>query len=192
MKFYIQLNKFIQAVTCLAAISVLSGCVSRDISPLQDEVAEIMARPGGRIDPLPEIKPYEAYAYKAGAESERNPFKLFYILDKPEITDESIVDDGLSEEMEREIRNRNREELEQFELDGLRMVGTIDNESNNWAIVLDPNGVVHRVKVGNYIGANVGKIINIYEDRIELREIVQDSGGRWEEREAALALIEEE
>lgn len=150
-----------------------------------------MARPGGRIEPLPEIKPYEAYAYKSGKENAPNPFKLFYVVNKPEITDEAIADDGLTEEMEREIRNRNREELEQFELDSLRMVGTIDNENNNWAIVLDPNGVVHRVKVGNYIGANIGKIINIYEDRIDLREIVQDSTGRWEEREAALALLEE-
>ncbi len=191
MKLYIQINRFIQAVICLLAVSFLSGCVSRDISPLEDQVAEIMARPGGRIEPLPEIKPYEAYAYQSGNEDARNPFKLFYVISKPEITDDAIVDDGLTEEMEREIRNRNREELEQFELDSLRMVGTIDNESNNWAIVLDPNGVVHRVSVGNYIGANIGKVINIYEDRVELREIVQDSGGRWEERGAALALIEE-
>ncbi|HIM08944.1 MAG TPA: pilus assembly protein PilP [Gammaproteobacteria bacterium] len=190
MKLYIQINRFIQAVICLLAVSFLSGCVSRDISSLEDQVAEIMARPGGRIEPLPEIKPYEAYAYQSGNEDARNPFKLFYVISKPEITDDAIVDDGLTEEMEREI-NRNREELEQFELDSLRMVGTIDNESNNWAIVLDPNGVVHRVSVGNYIGANIGKVINIYEDRVELREIVQDSGGRWEEREAALALIEE-
>jgi type IV pilus assembly protein PilP len=191
MKSCIQINRFIQAVTCLSAIIFLPGCVSTDISDLENQVSEIMARPGGRIKPLPEIKPYEAYAYRSGNENKRNPFKLFYVIEKPEITDDSTVDNGLTEEMEREIRNRNREELEQFELDSLRMVGTIDNESNNWAIVLDPDGIVHRVKVGNYIGANIGKIINIYEDRVELREIVQDGNGRWEEREAALALIEE-
>lgn len=191
MKYYYPPTKFINTLLCLFFISVLSACVSRDISTLERQVDDIMARPGGLIEPLPEIKPYEAYAYMSGNEDGRNPFKLFYVINKPEITDESIVDDGLTEEMEREIRNRNREELEQFELDSLRMVGTIDNENNNWAIVLDPNGVVYRVKVGNYIGANIGKIINIYEDRVELREIVQDSGGRWEEREAALALIEE-
>jgi type IV pilus assembly protein PilP len=192
MKSFNHINRFIRLVICLSIVSFLSGCVSRDISDLESQVAEIMARPGGRIEPLPEIKPYEAYAYKSSEENARNPFKLFYVVSKPEISDEAIVDDGLTEEMEREIKNRNREELEQFELDSLRMVGTIDNENNNWAIVLDPNGVVHRVKVGNYIGANIGKIINIYEDRIDLREIVQDSNGRWEEREAALALLEEE
>lgn len=192
MKYRYQSIKFINTLLCLSLFALLPACVSTDISDLENQVDEIMLRPGGRIKPLPEIKPYEAYTYQSGNEDvTRNPFKLFYVIDKPEITDESIVADGLTEEMEREIRSRNREELEKFELDSLRMVGTMDNEDNNWAIVLDPDGVVYRVKVGNYIGANIGKIINIYEDRIDLREIVQDSDGRWEEREAALALIEE-
>ncbi len=186
----IQKNKLLKTIFCLFVTVLISGCVSRDISNLERDVSEIMARPGGRIDPLPEIKPYEAYAYQSGLDSARNPFKLFFVIEKPEI-EPGAVDDGLTEEMEREIRNRNREELEQFELDSLRMVGTLDNDNNNWGIVLDPDGVVHRVSVGNYLGVNIGKIINIYEDRIELREIAQDSGGRWEEREAALALIEE-
>lgn len=186
----IQKNESLRTLLCLLAITTISGCVSRDIGDLEDQVSDVMVRPGGRIEPLPEIKPYEAYAYKSGQAEGRNPFKLFFVIDKPEIQ-EGAVDDGLTEEMEREIRNRNREELEQFELDSLRMVGTLDNDNNNWGIVLDPDGVVHRVSVGNYLGVNIGKIINIYEDRIELREIVQDSSGRWEEREAALALIEE-
>ncbi len=190
MKSHIQVYKFLKALFCLLSILIVSSCVSRDISNLENKVSEIMARPGGRIDPLPEIKPYEAYAYQSGKVNARNPFKQFFVIDKPEV-EAGVVDDGLTEEMEREIRNRNREELEQFELDSLRMVGTLDNENNNWGIVLDPDGVVHRVSVGNYIGLNIGKIINVYEDRIELREIVQDSSGRWEEREAALALIEE-
>lgn len=181
----------VKVTLCLSLIASLTACVSRDISDLEVKVDEIMARPGGRIEPLPEIKPYEAYAYKSGNVDGRNPFKLFYVVSKPEVSDEKVVDDGLTDEMAREIRNRNREELEQFELDSLRMVGTLDNESNNWAIVLDPDGVVHRVSVGNYMGANIGKIINIFEDRVELREIIQDGTGRWEEREAALALIEE-
>ena len=191
MKSSIQKNKFIKTVICLSVVASLSACVSTDISDLESQVSEIMARPGGRIEPLPEIKPYEAYAYESGQNGGRNPFKVFYAIEKPKISDTAVVDDGLTEEMEREIRNRNREELEQFELDSLRMVGTIDDENNNWGIVLDPDGVVHRVKVGNYIGTNIGKITNIYEDQIALREIVQDSNGRWEEREAALALIEE-
>lgn len=173
---------------CLSA--TLSSCVSRDISELENQVAEILARPGGRIEPLPEIKPYQAYSYQSSGQDLNSPFKLFYVLDIPEVADGSLVDDGLTDEMAREIRERNREELEQFELDSLRMVGTLQNEANDWAIVLDPSGVVHRVQQGNYMGRNIGRVISIFEDRIELREIIQDSDGRWEEREAALALVE--
>lgn len=175
---------------CLAAVLPLTGCVSKDMSDLEVKVDEIMARPGGRIEPLPEIKPYEAYAYKSGQEGGKDPFEPFFDVPEPEV-DEGLAGDGLTPEMEREIMNRNREELEQFELDSLRMVGTLEDQEDNWGIVMAPDGVVHRVKVGNYLGANIGKITNIYEDKIELREIVQNSFGRWEEREAALALVEE-
>jgi type IV pilus assembly protein PilP len=47
------------------------------------------------------------------------------------------------------------------------------------------------VQIGNYIGRNFGKILDIQEDRIDLREIVKDGDGRWEERQASLALLEE-
>jgi type IV pilus assembly protein PilP len=93
--------------------------------------------------------------------------------------------------MEREIKFRNREELETYELDSLRMVGTLEDQSTQWGIIRDPQGTVHRVRVGNYLGRNIGKILNIYEDKIELREIIKNVDGRWEERQAAIALAGE-
>lgn len=171
--------------TCM--VLVISGC-HKSRSDLDNFVAEVLARPGSRIEPLPEIKPYEAYAYKSAAEGARDPFLVFY--DKTQEQLEESQDSGLTEEMERELHSRNKEELERFELDSLRMVGTIEDSDNNWGIILDPDGTVHRVRVGNYIGANVGKILNIFEDRIELREIVKNSNGKWEERQAAIALAE--
>lgn len=171
----------------LVAVAI-GGCVSNDMSDLEQLVKEMLARPGGRIDPLPEIKPYEAYAYKSAAAGARDPFQPFYVQREEDVAD--VKDAGLTKELEQEIKNRNREELEQFELDSLRMVGTIQDPDDNWGIIQGPDGVVHRVKVGNYIGRNIGKIVNIFEDKIELREIVQNTQGRWEERPAAIALIE--
>lgn len=174
----------------LPVLLLLGGCVATDISDLDQWTTEVLARPGGRIKPLPEIKPYEAYTYQSSAGDMRDPFQSFYQQRRSDVT-EVNKDDGLTREMEREIKNRNREELEQFELDSLRMVGIMANDENHWGIINDPDGTVHRVKVGNYMGRNIGKIVNIFEDRIELREIVKDSQGRWEERKAAIALIEE-
>ena len=177
-------------LTILVLISFsLTACVSNDMSDLELEIENIMKRPGKGIKQLPEVENYDAYAYQSGLNGAKDPFQPFYQKAIEEVSQSE--DSGLTPEIEHEIYNRNREELESFELDSLRMVGTIDDESDNWGIVLDPDGTVHRVRVGNYAGLNVGKIINIFEDRIELRERFQNSQGRWEEREAVLALAEE-
>jgi type IV pilus assembly protein PilP len=174
----------------LSTFLILSGCASTDISDLDQYVQETLARPGGRVEPLPEIRPYEAHAYQSGELDARDPFVLFYApSEETALIQEK--DSGLTEEMEKEIKHRNKEELEQFELDSLRMVGTMDNEDSQWGIIQDPEGDVHRIKVGNYLGRNTGKILNVFEDRIELREIVRNSQGRWEERQAAIALEEQ-
>ena len=183
------MNRIHKIIYPVAALILAGGCVSSDMSDLIQWRDEVLARPGGRIEPLPEIKPYEAYTYKGAEQGLRDPFQKFYQQRKES---EKNVDKnaGLTPEMEREIRNRNREELEKYELDSLKMVGTMDDKNTNWGIILDPDGNVTRVKVGNYMGRNIGKITNIYEDHIELREIVQNDQGRWEERPASLALIE--
>ena len=175
----------------LAATLLLGGCVNKDMSDLENYVQEILARPGGRIEPRPPIKPYERYLYQAGSMELRDPFRSFLIREeeKKPITP---ADDPEQRKYATEILTHNREDLEQFELDALRMVGILEDKKILWGIVQDTTGVVHRVQVGNYLGRNYGKILNIQEDRIDLREIVKDSEGRWEEREASLALYGEE
>ena len=55
---------------------------------------ETLARPGGRIEPLPEIKPYEAYAYQSAGQDARDPFKLFYQPDEEMLADEQDLLQG--------------------------------------------------------------------------------------------------
>ena len=189
---FIHSNRYIRLTIVLLAILGVAGCVSGDMSDLEKQVSKIMSKPGGRLEPLPEIKPYEAYVYESGKSEARNPFKRFYVVEQSLAIEESEgpVDDGLTEEMRNEIQNRNREELERFELDSIKMVGTLQNEDNHWGIVLDPGGIVHRVKTGNYIGLNIGKITSIEEEQIEVREIIKDNSGRYGERQALLPLTE--
>lgn len=167
---------------------MLTGCVNTDMSDLEIYTQEVLARKSSRIEPLPEIKPYERYLYQSAENNLRDPFEPFYEEKKEEIKEK--VSDARQQKYIDEIRNRNREELEQFELDSLRMVGTLEDQSELWGIIQDNNGVIHRVKTGNYIGVNYGKIISIAEEGIELREIVKDTQGNWDERQASLALIE--
>jgi len=189
---FIHSNRYIRLTIVPLAILSIAGCVSGDMSDLEKQVSEIMSKPGGRLEPLPEIKPYEAYVYESGKSEARNPFKRFYVVEQSLAIEESTgpVDDGLTEELRNEIQNRNREELEGFELDSIKMVGTLHNEDNHWGIVLDPGGIVHRVKTGNYIGLNIGKITSIEEEQIEVREIIKDNSGRYGERKALLPLTE--
>ena len=189
---FIHSNRYIRLTIVVLAILGVAGCVSGDMSDLEKQVSKIMSKPGGRLEPLPEIKPYEAYVYESGKLGAHNPFKRFYVVEQSLAIEESEgpVDDGLTEEMRNEIQNRNREELEGFELDSIKMVGTLQNEDNHWGIVLDPGGIVHRVKTGNYIGLNIGKITSIQEEQIEVREIIKDNSGRYGERKALLPLTE--
>jgi len=189
---FIHSNRYIRLTIVVLAILGVAGCVSSDMSDLEKQVSKIMSKPGGRLEPLPEIKPYEAYVYESGKLGARNPFKRFYVVEQSLAIEKSEgpVDDGLTEEMRNEIQNRNREELEGFELDSIKMVGTLQSEDNHWGIVIDPGGVVHRVKTGNYVGLNIGKITSIEEEQIEVREIIKDNSGRYGERKALLPLTE--
>jgi len=179
-------SRFIRITALASAVLLLGGCVSHDISDLEAWTKKVLAKPGGRIKPLPAIKPYEAYTYQGAKEDKRDPFQPFYQVRQAQ--QDQGDNSGLTPEMEHEIKDRNREELEQYELDSLKMVGTMKDKNEEWGIILDPDGVVHRVKVGNYMGRHIGKITNIYEDHIDLREIVKTPQGHWQERKASIAL----
>ncbi|MDP6184617.1 MAG: pilus assembly protein PilP [Gammaproteobacteria bacterium] len=186
MKFA-TIRSFLTAAACVSACVALTGCVSRDMSDLENYASDILSRPGGRIDPLPPIKPYEQYLYQSGDKGLRNPFLSFFKREK----DPGPPDDRRCDVLCQFVKTHNLEELEHSELDALRMVGILENNDEYWGIIRDPAGAVHRVQVGNYLGSNYGKILNIQENRIDLREIVKNDQGSWEERDASLALSEE-
>ena len=73
-----QYYRFIQLPIYFCVMLLSAGCASGDFNDLEDYTEEVLARPGGRIEPLPEIKPYEAYTYKSGAEGTRDPFHVFF------------------------------------------------------------------------------------------------------------------
>jgi type IV pilus assembly protein PilP len=170
-------------LTVLAAS--IAGCVERNMSDLQAYSQQGLARKGTRIDELPPIEPYEVYTYSSSEGVD--PFEPFYKEQLAEQTAPAAsAGSGISPNFD-----RNREELEGFSLDSLRMMGTLELQEELWGIVRSPDGTIHRVQVGNYLGRNHGKIIAISEESIDLNEIVQDGRGGWQERNAALALTEQ-
>ena len=187
-------KRFLRTLVTLLAVCVpLAGCGGGSMDDLVDYVTEVKTRKGSRIEELPPIEPYVVYTYPCdGSVQCVDPFEPFFLEppnpcptpDAPGC-EPTTADSGLSPDFD-----RNREELESYPLDGLRMMGTLEKDEEFWGIVRDPDSIIHRVQVGNYIGQNHGKITNISEDRIQLLEIIPDGRGGWEERSAEIALAE--
>jgi type IV pilus assembly protein PilP len=162
------------AVLAAALIAALvSGCSGRD-ADLDRFIDATKKEPGGRVEPLPEVKPYEAFAYTD--QQLRSPFVP---------GGSGALGAGL-----RPDSKRNREFLEQFSLDTLKMVGTLNLGGNRYGLVATKDGRVHRVVVGEHVGTNDGKITDITPSKIALVEIIPDGLGGYIERPAALGLNE--
>jgi type IV pilus assembly protein PilP len=150
----------------------LSGCSSKD-DELDAFIESTKKEAGGRVEPLPELKPYESYAYQSS--DLRSPFM-------PGGSGASSL--GAL----RPDSRRNREFLEQFSLDTLRMVGTLRLADRTYGLVKTKDGLVHRVLPGNYMGQADGKVTEVTPSKISLVEIVPDGLGGYMERPASLAL----
>jgi type IV pilus assembly protein PilP len=164
-----------RAAFLLAAL-MLAGC-SDDMSDLRSDVAAIKARKSTKIPPIPQPKQFEPFAYVPA--ERRDPF----VETKP--TDRGVAQSGPTPDL-----NRNREPLEEFPLDALRMMGTISTPQGVFALVRAPDGVIHRVTLKNYMGQNYGQIVAISATEVSLQELVQDGFGGWTQRAATLALAQ--
>ena len=170
--------------------AILSGCFSADLEELQAYADQTLAKKGSAVEPLPPIKAYVRYLYQGEIAGLRDPFDPFF-FGNTEMDAADSIDKSTQNKYINEVLTHNREELEYHELDSLRMVGIVENSKEMWGIIRDQDGVIYRVAEGNYLGRNYGKIKNIREREILLREIVQDSNGRWSERAASISLSEE-
>lgn len=165
-------RSFLKGAALVLLVTVVAGCGSRN-DDLLEYVDEVKARPGGRIEPLPQIKPYETFTYEA--QSLRSPF----VADSPK---------GRSAAGPRPEANRPKEYLEQFPLDTLKMVGTLHRDNNRYALLQTQDGMVHRVIPGNYVGQNDGRVVQVTDGEIQVEELVPDGIGGFYKRSAAIGL----
>ncbi len=172
---------FMRVIACVLLFSLVAGC-SGNLSDLEAWVEEVKSRPQEGIEPLPEIMPYKAHTYVKG--SKRDPFDTSIF--RPQVA--SVAKKAISAISP--DPNRVPEYLESFPLDTLRMVGTMSQNAQNWALIKTPDNTIQRVLTGNYLGQNNGKIIEVTNDGVELVEIIPDGFGGWRERESSIALSE--
>ena len=164
----IRYSRSIGVVLLAVALAACGGAQG----DLEKWIAEVKARPAPPLDPLPVMQQFETFEY--AAQNLRDPFSEAF--------------SGGAGSGPRPDPGRRKQTLEQFPLDSLDMVGTIGRGPGVVGLVMAPDKVTYRVKPGAYMGQNDGRITAVYEDRIELVELVPDGAGGWLERPASLAL----
>jgi len=70
------------------------------------------------------------------------------------------------------------------------MVGAMQQKGVSYAII-KADSSLHRVKVGNYIGQNYGKITKITETEVMVQEMIEDGSGEYVYRDSTLVLQED-
>jgi len=153
---------------------VMLGACARGTQYLQAWVAEVKNRPAPPLDPLPVMQQFETFQY--AVQTMRDPFSA------------PSNDRRANSSGPRPDPNRRKEPLETFPLDSLDMVGTLGMGTQSIALVMAPDKVVHRVRPGNHMGQNEGRVSSVTDSRIDLVELVPDGAGGWLERSVSVAL----
>ena len=83
---------------------------------------------------------------------------------------------------------RARTVLEGFAMEELRMVGVLAGSGKRSALVGDPDGMVHGVRVGDYVGRDFGRVEAIGDTGLVLVEAIADGSGGWVTRKRTMRL----
>ncbi len=161
----------------VAAIT-LSACGGESHQDLRGWMAAQGKDVRGKLDPLPQIRPYEPFAYNAF--DLPDPFK-------PRKIEPAKGSSKLAPDL-----TRRREPLEAYPLESLSMVGTLAKDKSNFALVRTPDRDVYQIRAGNYLGQNFGVVMVIGDSEVKLKELVQDGAGDWTERTSTLQLQQAE
>jgi len=169
-------------VLVFACAAVLCACSGEQHSDLKKELTDMTKDLRGRVDSLPQVRPYEPVPYQA--ENEIDPFRPSRI--------ELAVAGGVGGQAasgKQPDLDRPREPLESYPLESIQMVGSLTQGRETFGLVkAGPN--LYRVRKGNYMGQNFGVITGIDEVQISLKELLQEGSGEWVERASSLQLQE--
>ena len=173
----------IRRTALVIAALALAGCAGDEHGDLKQELAQLTKDFRGRVDPLPQVKPYEPVPYTA--EGQVDPFRP----ERIDVAAQRALTPNITNARIDKERDRPKEPLEAYALESIQMMGTITQHKETFGLVkAGPN--LYRVRKGNYMGQNFGVITGIDEAQISLKELVQDGVGEWVERASNLQLLE--
>lgn len=173
--------KAVRTLSPLLILALLVGCGGGEHEDIKKWMEESSRDLRGRVPPLPELKPFPIISYEA--HDQMDPFT------PGRVEPEKKEGGGMKPDFDRP-----REQLENFPLESLHFVGLMNkNKGKTRHALIQVDGVIYQVGKGNYLGQSYGRISEITDSEIILKEIVQDPSGQttdWVERQAALQLQE--
>lgn len=162
-------------LSCLLTC-VLAACGGSEGDDLDRYMRDAANDLKPRIKPLPEVKPYLALQYNADGIL-IDPFRARKALSKSGVLQPNL--------------NRPKEPMEAYPLESLKYVGLLSKNKLTYALLKTPDNAVQQVKLGNYVGQNFGRVTEVTDSEVVLKEIVQDDlSGDWVERISTLTLQE--
>lgn len=165
-------------VSFMLVSALLSGCATEEGDDLDKFIKEAGKDFRGKVEPLPEVTPFVPVEFNADG-SLNDPFK-------PRQAQTEKKGGGLQPDL-----NRPREAMEAYPLESLKYVGSINKAKLKFALIKAPDNAVNQLTIGNYLGQNLGMVVDITDNEIKIKEIVQDElSGDWVERAASLSLQE--
>ncbi len=158
------------SLLCLCSLPCLHGCFNNGEESTEAFIQRIKQQHNNNIEAIPGLESLKMHTYTAF--NYKSPFEPSVGMRESNTSNLKRPDNG-----------RPKEVLEDIPLGNLRMVGSINVGDERYALIMDKANVLHRVKVGNYIGQNAGKITVIEAKRIQILETILDAKGNWVERE---------
>ncbi len=160
------------------AAALLAACGGDEHQDIKAWMVEVSKDMHGRVQPIPEIKPFPIVSYDAGDLPE--PFSSGKVVPEKRTGGGGIQPDF----------DRPKEPLEAYPLESLKMVGVV-RKSKALHALIQVDGAVHQVRFGNHLGQSFGVITSITDAQVSVKELVQDPSGQtadWVERIATLQL----
>ena len=167
-----------RALICCVVGLLVAACGGESHQDLRAWMQDQGKGVKGKLDPLPQVKPYEPFTYNAF--DLPDPFK-------PRKIEPAKGGSKLSPDL-----NRRKEPLESYPLESLQMVGTLQRGKNTFALLRTTDKDIYQIRIGNYLGQNFGVVVQISEGEVQVRELVQDGAGDWTERSSTIQLAEAE
>ncbi|SCK15186.1 pilus assembly protein PilP [Vogesella sp. LIG4] len=157
---------------------LLAGCGYRS----NDDIEQWMQQAGkgikGTIEPIPPMTAYIPAEYQGQS------------LVPPFNTDRLQIAKKSSQNMP--DLQRTRDLLENYDLDKLKLVGTVQRKQGRIGLIRTPDVGIQQIRVGSFIGPNFGIVRSISETEVRLEETVENINGEWVKQDNHLLLQAEQ